>query len=281
MILPKTRIISRQNEQSEYSGIDHPQQCRDFKHFVQYPYSVSYKFNSRGFRDSEWPTQTQDLQQSIWCFGDSFTSGVGVPFDHIWPQILQHKLKQRSINISLDGASNQWIARHVNYVIEEIDPPLIIIHWSYSHRRELPLKPLLDKIWEDYYKAIKDESWPDCHSWDNFDHLPDEVQAAVKKDPRFDCWTQGFDLESDRRIIDATSTAQQDLDNLQQCIDSLLPCDKIIHSFIPGWHVGPCTIDFKQHPVIDEFAIQDFARDGHHYDIKTATKFVDEILLKI
>ena len=72
-------------------------------HFLSYDYPINYQHNSRGFRDSEWPN---DLDNIIWCVGDSFTKGLGAPVEHTWPSILQNKTNKRCLNVSINGASN-------------------------------------------------------------------------------------------------------------------------------------------------------------------------------
>lgn len=279
MILPNTKIILRQNENCKFSGIDSIEGCRDKEYFKTYPHAIDYTYNHRGFRDSSWPDNVTDLQQAIWCFGDSFTSGVGVPYTHMWTQVLQKQSGRRTINVSLDGASNEWISRHVNYVLNEVCPETVVIHWSYSHRREAPLKPILDSIWADYYQQIKDPLWPACGSYDDVDHLPESVQEDLRLDPKFNSWSDEFDLETPRRIIEGYSTAEEDLKNTQNCIDSIIPGNNIIHSFIPKWHPVPATINFDQQVhIIPEFEILDYGRDYHHYDIRTAEYFVKQIL---
>ena len=74
MILPSFVLPERGKQFQLTSGMDSEKSCLDPKHFYSYPYSVSYQFNSRGFRDNEWPA---DIHNSIWCFGDSFTVGLG------------------------------------------------------------------------------------------------------------------------------------------------------------------------------------------------------------
>lgn len=126
-------LPSRQRLRVEYSGMDHPDYCVDRKHFDQYPWPVSYEYNSRGFRDAEWP---DDPAAAVWCIGDSFTVGLGAPREHAWPWLLQTQLGHRAVNASLDGASNAWIARRARQVIDELAPPVVIIQWSYTNRRE-------------------------------------------------------------------------------------------------------------------------------------------------
>jgi hypothetical protein len=145
MILPDFVLTSRVNTQMDYNGIDSIESCVNLKHFKNYPYKVNYVYNSRGFRDAEWPDSVEELKNAIWCIGDSFTSGVGSPLEHTWPYLLQQKTGRRCINVSMDGASNEWIARKTQAIIEEINPIDIVIMWSYSHRREIKDVLLIDE----------------------------------------------------------------------------------------------------------------------------------------
>ena len=118
-----------------HSGMDTLEQCRDPDHFKNYAWPVHYEYNSRGYRDAEWP---QDLQSAVWCVGDSFTVGIGQPLDHTWPQILSDRIKRRTINISQDGAANALIADRVRTIIGTVNPEHMVIMWSYLHRRWAP-----------------------------------------------------------------------------------------------------------------------------------------------
>jgi hypothetical protein len=129
-------IPTRINARWQYSGIDSIERCADKTHFKNYPYPVEYVYNSRGFRDAEWSESVDELRNAIWCVGDSFTVGLGSPLEHTWPYLLQQQTGRRCINVSLDGASNDWIARKTQRLIEEINPTDIVIMWSYTNRRE-------------------------------------------------------------------------------------------------------------------------------------------------
>lgn len=129
-------IPSKANQSWRYSGMDHFLKCRSKWHFLKYPHSISYHYNSRGFRDEEWPTNLASLKDSIWCIGESFTAGIGSPVDYTWPYLLKEKTKTNTINVSLDGASNDWIARRACQIIHEVSPRVLIIHWTYINRRE-------------------------------------------------------------------------------------------------------------------------------------------------
>ena len=117
---------------SNTDGIDTLKRCLDQKHFQSYKKEISYKYNTRGFRDEEWPA---DLSDVIWCVGDSFTVGVGQPFLETWPQILQKKTGKRCLNISEDGCSNDTIALRIKEIAERHRPKYIVVMWSFFHRR--------------------------------------------------------------------------------------------------------------------------------------------------
>lgn len=120
------------NQNSFTSGLDHPFKAKDFIHFCSYPYPISYKYNDRGFRDDAWPT---NLNNVIWCIGDSFTKGIGVPFLHTWPSRLQQKTGIRCLNLGLDGASNSLLSSITTQLVSQYSARKIVIMWSYLHRR--------------------------------------------------------------------------------------------------------------------------------------------------
>jgi hypothetical protein len=230
MILPDFILPSRVNQTWAYNAMDSLQHCFDKKHFKSYPHLIEYKYNSRGFRDTEWPDTIDELKQAVWCVGDSFTVGLGSPVEHTWPYQVGKKLEQRTINVSMDGASNMWIARKVVKLIESVSPELIVIQWSYTNRRES----------------------------DNTD------------------WT-----DEERKIHLEKTQIQDDMQNTMMCIESVMEkcTKKIVHSFIPNfsWATDKLQLQDKINrlPIltIPEIVRLDIARDGHHYDIRTAEKF--------
>jgi hypothetical protein len=207
----------------------------DLDYFHSYPWPIEYRYNSRGFRDAEWPDTVQELQQAVWCVGDSFTVGIGVPVEHTWVQCLERQLAQRCINISLDGASNDWIARRGSEILSVIQPRTMVVHWSYVERREL-----------------------------------DNVLA-----------------DEERRHQSVYYTERENVENLRSNIakiEAAAGSTQIIHSVIPGFSQYPATqkmiFDHLVPPsrLVEYFTVQDWARDHHHYDIKTANTFATKIL---
>lgn len=278
VILPSVNLPNTRYEQASTSGIDSPEACLDPQHYQAYPYTVSYQGNSRGFRDTEWP---EDLVHAVWCLGDSFTRGVGVPYEHTWPQVLQQQTGCRTINISMDGASNNWIARQAQMIIKDIAPQHMVIHWSYIHRREAPIGNILDRAWQDFYQAIQDPTWPDCPTPDHMIQLPATIQQEIQSNSSYATWSQAVDADHARRLHYTDSTIEQDLTNMQQCIDLVSNTNTtVIHSFIPRWvESGTDTagLNFYGAAVVPEFEPRDRARDGHHYDVLTSRYLVGQI----
>jgi hypothetical protein len=266
-------IFNRVNQKWRYSGMDSIDQCRDPDHFKSYPYSVEYNYNSRGFRDDEWP---QDLTDAVWCLGDSFTVGLGAPREHTWPYLLQQRIGHKCINLGMDGGSNNWMARRACEILNEQQPKLIIIHWSYLHRRERTLADL----WPEFYKNIKDDSWPNSPS---LDQLPQVLQDEITG---IHGWPSII-TDDQRTIWHTNATYEEDVVNTIDCINQVQSqagqC-KIIHSFITDFVDADNRWPFFQllkqmrFAVIPEVKKIDLARDGYHYDIKTAQSFVDDIV---
>jgi hypothetical protein len=276
MILPDFFLSTRANQCWDHSGIDSFEHCQDKNHYVNFSWPVIYNYNSRGYRDSEWPETLSELQKSIWCIGDSFTVGIGSPYEHTWPAVLQQTSGIRCINVSMDGASNQWIARKARQVIDTIAPAVLIVHWSYISRRE----KTEEESWQTFYKKIAESSWPSC-SWKDRDQLPPLIKKEIVE--MHGGWPDQFSDES-RMIYATSSTDDEDVEDTLSCIHSLPSTNttQIIHSFIPYFTRTPFLGKKIQSEIsvscIQQFEHLDWARDKHHYDIKTSRFFVEQIM---
>ena len=235
-------------------GIDSVEHCWNKLHFKNYSKNVIYKFNQMGYRDEEWPNT---LNNDIWAVGDSFTLGLGQPFEETWVNIVQKKINQRVINVSMNGASNDWIARRTQFILDNCNPAVILIQWSYTHRRE------------DKNTALDDE--------DRANHFSKDLETELE------LLTQLSNTEQlDRLML---------LDNLdiENCLQNIMSISnkhniKIIHSFVPEFFNPQTDPNVSIYSVLTTHHINffpaqeqvDFARDGFHYDIKTATQYADK-----
>lgn len=250
MILPDFILTTRANQSWDYNGLDSEDECICKSYFKHYPYKVNYKYNSRGFRDEEWPENIDELKNSIWCFGDSFTAGFGCPYEYIWTKKLEKYTKIRTINVSMDGASNEWISRKVLSVIKEIDPKFIVIHWSYFDRRESSNKELTDEdrriflLTEDDYRKNKHK-----------EHLQENLKNTLKCIKNVE--TSNYSGKIIHSIIyDETSNYP-------------FGTRRSIHNLVKS----VC----KSENYIDLIEKIDLARDGHHYGVRTSDRFAKKI----
>lgn len=288
MILPDLVLPSRQNQRWQYSGIDSPDHCFNLGYFKTYPYPISYSYNSRGFRDLEWPDAMSDLQQAIWCVGDSFTVGIGQPFDHIWPQVLSKFTGYRTINVSMDGASNDWIYRRTLQILHEIDPVLIVVMWSYTHRREHA-----DSLLSDEQRRIHSSrqiAAEDFRHWNRLaNHLDTYAHKIIQctipefclvknlidtwniiKDPG---WPQKLENAQDFYALD--DQVKFELQIQHRCYDRFEQFfrDHDLAFSLSEWQ---CPKD-----IIHVTSRLDWARDYHHFDILTGQWLIQHVLKQI
>lgn len=282
MLLPDLILPSRINQHWEYSGIDHIDHARDRQHFLDYPYPVEYVYNSRGFRDQEWP---DDLEDCIWCFGDSFTAGVGSPFSHIWPQVLQRKTNRRTINISMDGASNDWISRKIKYLLEEIRPRNIVILWSYFERRERPDPSMTDEQRRMQVPALTDQDYQDnlthfqqLTAWMQTDTRSNFINAMIPEHYIFDAdiaqraWDDLRGIDWPRSVPRSQEEFQKLPQWILQEINDLHRDNKIKEM------IRYCSVSDQIPNFLGTVPKIDLARDGHHFDVGTSDWFTDRII---
>lgn len=282
MILEDFILPSRANQHWKYSGIDSLELCLDKKYFKEYPYHVSYDYNSRGFRDVEWPDTIQELQKAIWCVGDSFTVGLGSPVEHTWPYRLNQSLGYRTINVSMDGASNDWIFRKAIDIVNKIKPKVLIVHWSYVERAESSIAKAFNRRWKNFYNDIRDSRWPDPPDIINFKSLPTTIQNECIE-LHDSSWLSPV-TDENRMLMDSTNTIEEDIQRTLNHIHDLNQFiqTQTIHTFIPKFLPASQIAHFNSlmpaGPVIQTFDQLDMARDSHHYDIQTSNHLVGEIL---
>jgi hypothetical protein len=273
-MLPDFILSSRVNQCWQYNGIDSPDQCRDKKHFKSYPHKISYHYNSRGFRDQEWPDSLADLQDAVWCVGDSFTVGIGSPLEHTWSYQVGQQLKTRTINVSMDGASNQWIVRKALDIIKHVAPKLIIIQWSYIHRVEIDNSTLTD---EKRRLPFDNTCQNHIDLGYKFVDLVQQVEVAKQNTKVIHSFIPEFGIET--TVFDIWT---------QLAGPTWPPCPKTLKEFneLNSDIVNELANFFKRYDIfkiyyslyhniqyLSEIRRLDLARDGHHYDILTAQQF--------
>lgn len=93
----------------------------DLKRFDWINAVIDYDFNSHGFRC---PKFTED--PTIMFLGCSFTIGIGLPYEDIWPTLISKKLKMRSANLGIGGSGPDTAFRMCLAYIDKINPKIVI-----------------------------------------------------------------------------------------------------------------------------------------------------------
>lgn len=97
------------------------------------PGAISYKINNHGFRCDEF-----ELDQSCMiALGCSFTVGIGLPVEIIWPSLLGQQLDLKVYNLAWGGYSADTCYRLARYWIPKLKPKLVAMLAPPKHRIEL------------------------------------------------------------------------------------------------------------------------------------------------
>jgi hypothetical protein len=115
--LYKFNLKNRYNELESNGWIDNP---------------VTYDFNSDGFRCDEF---SQD--PGILFLGCSFTLGIGVHVEQVWPELVSQQLNMQCFNLGQGGASADTAFRFCQGWIDKILPKIIVFALPPDDRIEL------------------------------------------------------------------------------------------------------------------------------------------------
>ena len=109
--------------------------------------AVTYRINSLGFRDLEFPVAKRPDEWRILALGDSFTFGFGVQLEDTWPQQLEQRLRAgrqgpvEVINggfacLSFDcGHFDRWLEREG----VRFQPDLVIVGFCLNDMGDVPM----------------------------------------------------------------------------------------------------------------------------------------------
>lgn len=105
-------------------------------HLEQYNWidrSITYKFNSHGFRADEFDSPGSNVM----FLGCSHTLGVGLPVESTWAHQVSTALKLKNYNLGVGGSSNDTAFRLAHYWIDQLRPDLVIFLSADRTRLEL------------------------------------------------------------------------------------------------------------------------------------------------
>lgn len=87
------------------------------------PGAITYKFNSHAFRSEEFDPDANNLV----TLGCSFTMGVGLPVQDVWPSRLGQTLNLRVCNFGWGGYAADSCFRLADYWIPQLKPRLVVL----------------------------------------------------------------------------------------------------------------------------------------------------------
>lgn len=245
--------------------------CYDRWHYLRYPHSINYQFNSRGFRDQEWP---QDLTNAVWCIGDSVTVGVGAPAAHAWPQQLAQVAGVRTINLGIRGTNNATIATMASTVLREVQPKNMVIVWSIFERRPKDTNSLLNDSYSQQLIASDAEHiryFEQClnllergtnivHAFvPHYFTLTTDTINKIWADVSGPSWP-GVPHRSDE-IPNYVLLELEEL-NVRDSVETALYFNRVMHGIVNN---------------LGEIKPRDLARDGTHFDILTSQALAHQI----
>lgn len=99
------------------------------------PGAITYQINSHGFRCEE----IQDGEPYMVALGCSYTAGIGLPLDVIWPEIVGKQLGLKVANLSWGGISADSCFRLAEYWVPRLKPKLVTMLTPPEARVELCL----------------------------------------------------------------------------------------------------------------------------------------------
>lgn len=162
------------NLQCNTLGLDSPEHCFDKRLFQTWG-PVSYEFNALGYRHKD-PKYYSGHE--ILAVGDSFTLGLGVNACDTWPEQLSRLLNYPVLNFSMNGASNDWIARKTSALLKYFKPKCVIIHYSFTHRRERS-----DTDWTDAERTLCEPTHSEQENFDNWQNNRHQLIKICKGIP--------------------------------------------------------------------------------------------------
>jgi hypothetical protein len=101
------------------------------------PGAITYKINSHGFRADEFGGGPYLL-----ALGCSYTVGIGLPVESIWPYLVAKELNLKCANLAWGGYSTDTCYRLAEYWVEELKPDYVCMLAPPKHRVELLLDDL-------------------------------------------------------------------------------------------------------------------------------------------
>lgn len=108
------------------------------------PSEVSYQYNDYGYRSIDKYEELLNNEYNIVCIGSSFTFGIGVEYDKIWPTKLSNLLHKSVINLGWPGASHGYVIWQLSNILRNVQKENIFV--------EMPPKGRTFELTDKYFE---------------------------------------------------------------------------------------------------------------------------------
>jgi len=115
----KLKWLSMDTEELYKKNLNKNRSLLEQHNWIDNPFT--YSFNSKGFRCNEFTSNP-----TIMFLGCSFTCGIGLPVDAIWPELVSKALGMRCANLGQGGGSSDTAFRLCHGWIDRIKPKLVV-----------------------------------------------------------------------------------------------------------------------------------------------------------
>ena len=95
-------------------------------------YAIPYAFNTHGFRCEEF-----DSRPSWLALGCSFTEGVGLNIENVWPSLLTNHINEHIWNLGIGSGSMDTCFRILDYYIDKLNVQGVFLLEPQHYRFEL------------------------------------------------------------------------------------------------------------------------------------------------
>jgi hypothetical protein len=195
--------------------------------------------------------------------------------------VLSTKTGQRVINISMDGASNMWIARCVNLIQKEIDPKNIIVMWSYVHRREIENQNLNSEQRRLHYD--KSNNLEDLRNFESCMAMithSKTIQLAIPEYTHADYYQSVWQNIRGVDWPDLIPSTEDDFLALPKFVQTELK-EKFKLWIDLQQSIEPRLLKSKLENNFIKVNRLDLARDAHHFDLITSQWVVEQIMPRL
>jgi lysophospholipase L1-like esterase len=128
-------------------------------------FRFNYKINSLGVREKEFPLKKKDSVKRIITIGDSFTEGVGVPYDSSWPRIFEKGLEAdyparfEVLNAGVSGSDPFYYFKFYEQVLYKYKPDLLVVSMGNSEMTDYAYRGGFERFKADSTTQFRKAPW--------------------------------------------------------------------------------------------------------------------------